>query len=272
VKQRLSRVAQLAAALFLGLSGCASGPAPSANADHVAVGRVDVLASPKGWRVIPLKDQKMNFMVYSGETMGDSSPIKRMALVLEGESGVIEALLVIEASPGFGPAVSDGQCRSRGNGMYVSDLSGGSHTVPACVRAWDGVSPQNVIKDGLPEDVVAATQATPDRLPQSNAFVLVQAMNSNGAQTEVTAVLNPEWIGSVAGEPLGAIPNGNEVGRSVAMWADRLGQAAVRSLSAFHNDLVVPPLRPPGSVDGYIPKSASGVLSWLRTPPGELPL
>ena len=208
--------------------------AAAASADtKIDAGRLTVTFKESDWRASAELPYNQEINSAQGTFRG-----KGKVFTLSSPEGAPLAVMYVGATYGQNNVFSHrGECGNDARFIYIHDLNesklenfrcvfaGGPYASPALLKNWTHYLNE-------------ASRTVAVALPEQTYFTVLRVTARGGLVIQVEALLSREFVGlpdvkAVAEVPALLLPG-------LAPWADKLAQAAVKALTSFSGELVVP--------------------------------
>jgi len=221
--------------LLLGFCASLALMAPNAWADKsIDVGRITAVFKEAGWAGSADMPYNIDILSAMGTVRG-----KGKVMSLAAPDGTPQALIYVGATYPQGNVYNRrGTCGTDAR-FYIRDLNESKLEDYRCLYAGGPYATADLMKNWvryLNQAAATVNFAVPDQA----LFVRMRVTSRGGYLIEVEALLAPGFIGLPDAKAAAEVPALLPAG--LAPWADQLGEAAVKALTSFSGNLVVPPV------------------------------
>ena len=207
----------------------------AAHADtEIDVGRLTAVFKEAGWK-------GSDDLVFNGELRSAQGTLRGKAKVLSLAAADGQPAAVIYVGATYGQVnvySSRGTCFENAQ-LYVRDLNDSRLENYRCVYAGGPFKSDDLMSSLLGRLKESyASVAVP--APEEAYFSLVHVTAKGGFVLHIEALMAPGFVGLAGGKAVARTPA--ELRQEVAAWTDKLGEAALKSLTSFSGDIVFPPI------------------------------
>jgi hypothetical protein len=207
--------------------------ASSAWADKsIDVGRITAVFKEAGWTGSADMPYNIDILSAMGTVRG-----KGKVLSLAAPDGAPLAVMYVGATYPQGNVYNRrGNCGSDAR-FYIRDLNDSKLEDYRCLYAGGPYATADLMKNWV-RYLNQAAATVKVAAPEQALFVRMRVTSHGGYLIEVEALLSPSFVGLTDATAAAEVPALLQAG--LAPWADKLGEAAVKALTSFSGDLIVP--------------------------------
>jgi hypothetical protein len=219
--------------LWVGAS-LALGAAAACAQTKIDVGRLTAVFQEPGW--VGSAD-----MAFNGELMSAQGTLRGKGKVFSLAAADGKPLAVVYVGVTYGQVnvyTPRGTCFQDAE-IYVRDLNESRLENYRCVYAG-GPFESDKLLGGLLGRLKESYSSVAVPAPDEAFFALIHVSAKGGFVLHIEALIAPGFAGLPDAKPVGTVPAALRPG--VAAWTDQFGEAAIKALTSFSGNLVVPPV------------------------------
>jgi hypothetical protein len=206
-----------------------------ARADSkIDVGRLTAVFKEAGWT-------GSADMPFNGELMSAQGTLRGKGKVFSLAAADGQPLAVIYVGVTYGQInvyTPRGTC-DRAPLFYVRDLNDSKLENYRCVYAG-GPFNSDKLMAGMLGRLKESYSSVAVPAPDEAFFTVIHVTAKGGFVLHIEALMAPAFVGLADAKPVGDVPVALRPG--IAAWTDQLGEAAIKALTSFSGNLVVPPV------------------------------